>query len=447
MSQETQALFRSLQNATAEPVSWWNLELSEGEIKVASFWQSSLQWGYSFFSGQHKLDLCNRVEQILNTVPSKEVIDQEEQKITMEKVARLMHSPKSWAYHVPVDIENPPQLETHAEETISSLFHPFEKEGRYYNFEGERIWHQFFTTLYLLFPGACCTPSQEDLKTWNRVDWEPCTRSQDLQVTWLGHSTLLLQVKKINILFDPSFGFVSPCFFRHTPPAIPFEKLPLIDVLGISHNHEDHLNQNYVKKLAPFKPFVFAPDRLEDWFKQNGFENVEGKKWWQRTSVGRNGENIIFTAIPAQHGSATHPLDINCSLWMGMMISVDGLHIYFAGDTGYNKAMFDEIKHHFPDIYVAFLPVAPEGEPEMHLDHNEALNAFEALNAVYMIPIHHGAYRMGVEKIEDPLRLLKEAVKIRGLERKVLFLSLGETSLFPPTNEESDVNFIESLNN
>ncbi|MBS0648081.1 MAG: MBL fold metallo-hydrolase [Verrucomicrobia bacterium] len=415
----------SLEAVSQEPMEWWRLELTDQqEIKVASTGKSALEWLYSFFSDRLKRDLRHRVCLILEKRSSE---NSEREKIAVEKVSRLIHSQHSWLYQADRTIKNPPLAQSQPAKDIASPIQPHEEKGRYYNFSGEYIWSQFFSTLYLLFPGSLAEPSEENLPTWHRVEWNPCARSYEPQITWLGHNTLLLQASNINVLFDPVFGFVPPCFYRHTAPPIPLGKLPLIDALGISHNHADHCEPKALKKFAAFQAAPFAPQGTEEWLKKQGFEAAQGKKWWQSTTIEREGKKIRLTAMPAQHGSCTTISDYHRSLWMGIMIEVSGLRIYFAGDTGFNRNHLEEIKKHFGPIDIALLPIAPEGEPEMHLDHQQALDAFERLGAAKMIPIHYGAYRSGSEKIEDPLKMFLEAAQQRGLIEKVIPLKLGET--------------------
>jgi N-acyl-phosphatidylethanolamine-hydrolysing phospholipase D len=423
----------SLEAISQEPIEWWHLELTDKqEIKVASTWKSALQWIYSFYSDRLKRDLRQRVCTILDSLPQ---VSSEPQKIVLEKTSRLIHSKHSWLYGADQKIANPSVAQFKPSKDMVSSIQPHQENGRYYNFPGEYIWTQFFTTLYLLFPGSFSEPSREDLKTWHRTNWKPCARSSEPQMTWMGHNTLLFQASNINLLFDPTFDFVGPCFNRYTAPPIPLRKLPLIDAVAISHNHADHCDPSTLTKLAAFQTAAFAPVGTEAWFKERRFEAVEGKKWWQSSIIERDGKKIKLTAMPAQHGSCTGVADYHRSLWMGIMIEVNGLRLYFAGDTGFNRNHIEEIKKHFGPVDVALLPIAPEGEPEMHLGHKQALDAFERLGAKKLIPIHYGAYRMGAEKIEDPLKMFMAAAEQRGLTDKILVLKLGETvdiaKLFP----------------
>jgi hypothetical protein len=274
-------------------------------------------------------------------------------KIALEKISRLIHSKQSWLYGVDQRAKNPPLAQFKPCKEIESRIQPHQENGRYYNFPGEYIWSQFFSTLYLLFPGSLSEATRENLKTWHRSEWKPCARSIEPQLTWLGHNTFLFQASNINLLFDPAFDFVAPCFYRYTAPPIPLRKLPLIDAVGISHNHADHCERSTLTKLAAFQTAAFAPVGTEAWFKERGFEAVEGKKWWQSAFIERDGKKIKLTAMPAQHGSCTTVADYHRSLWMGIMIEVNGLRFYYAGDTGFNRNHLEEVKKHFGPIDMA----------------------------------------------------------------------------------------------
>lgn len=414
----------SLYLVSEQPLSWWKLTISKTGIGKASALRGCWQFFASLFSNRLKFALQRRVQELVASLdPSNQ-----ENKILIEKITRLVYSQHSWMFGAVKGLQNPPSARLFSGGWMESLIQPYEKRGRYYNFPGEPIWRRFIETLFLLFPGALKVPTDKDLNAWNRAEWQPCARSTAAKITWLGHSGVLLQAKNINLLFDPTFDFVKPCFVRHTKPPIPFEKLPLIDLVVISHSHADHFDPATLKKLMPYKTAAFVPHRLDNWFKKVGFENVEGKKWWQRSIVQRNEGPITLTAIPAQHTSQRTLTDLNQCLWMGAMIEVDGYRIYFAGDTGYNAKILQEIKRQFGRIDLALLPIAPvEGKCELHCDIRKALDAFEKLEAKRMVPIHYGAYRTGTEKIEDPLDELTMIAKQRGILDKISFLKLGET--------------------
>lgn len=407
-----------------EPKNGSNLHLNpQGKIQVASFWRKRIQSFQAFFTARHQTALQKKVKKI---IANQSFSSSPKQQIFFEKMARLSHSKKSWLYQV-LDVKDPVSLEISHQNVLSSPIQPFERGGRYYNQPGEKTGKQFAKTLYLLFPGIFGKVSEKDLHTWHRTPWDPIARSLEPKITWLGHATLLIQGENMNLLFDPTFSFVAPCFLRHTAPPIPFEELPLIDLVGISHNHADHFDRKNLKKLSAQEPFAFVPKGLDGWFKKQGFKNCVGARWWQQVTFQRENRTLKITAVPAWHGSQTTFSDIHRTLWMGFLIEMENLKIYIAGDSAYHEEILSEIKRHFGTIDIACLPIAPEGEKEMHMDAAQALDAFEYLGAKKMIPIHHGAYRMGREKIEDPISLFLSLAKKRNLSDQILNLQLGET--------------------
>lgn len=110
--------------------------------------------------------------------------------------------------------------------------------------------------------------------------------------------------------------------------------------------------------------------------------------------------------------------------------------LYFAGDTamgakmvdseGNEQSLFHQLHEKFPNIDIAFLPIAPEGEPLVHIDHEEAVKAFKILDAKEVIPIHWGAYRTGKEAIEEPIEAFLAFAEEQGIREQVHMLKVGE---------------------
>lgn len=411
----------SLRVVLDEPFYWWRLTIKGNCIKRAPLSVRFSQWITSFFT----LSSQKKLTQSLLKILSQASAVSEEEKIILEKIETLMLFPKAWFFKLLMHAE---VSKVHSYFQFNSALHPIERNGVFYNEEGERIWKQFWTTINLLFLRTKTPFSTQDLKTWNRQAWEPCARSIEPKITWMGHASLLIQIAGFNLLLDPSFQFVFPCYKRHTSSGIAFEALPKIDILGISHNHGDHYEVKALKRLMPYQPFAFVPQRLDPHLKKMGYQRAEGKKWWEQTTFIREGRTLKVTAIPAQHSSQSSLFDLNRTLWMGLMIEAEDFKIYFSGDTGFKEEIFQEIKAMFGPIDVALLPIAPDEEKAMHLNHEEALEAFRILDAKLMIPIHWGAYRTGKEQIETPLYGLKAlANQDPSLTGKIIYPKLGET--------------------
>ncbi|CCB89940.1 MBL fold metallo-hydrolase [Simkania negevensis] len=418
---------------------WW-LTLEEGEIKPASYPQTFANYVFSFFTDAHQRALKERFVDVLREVDHTTAKAQ----IMLEKMKKLQG--RSF-WETPTELPDLPLLVLVKEEVqpFPHQIEPYFENGRFHNYPGEPIWTQFIETLRLLFVGAADAVTHlEDLSETYRISAPVTPRNftNDPLITWIGHACVLIQVAGMNLLFDPSFGFVSPCFIRHVEPGIPREELPLIDVLFLSHNHADHANQ--VETFAPYAPVVFAGKGSEGWLHGNGFERVETCGWWQSVKLTRDGQEIRITVVPAQHGSQTGLLDMNKMLWCGYVIEVGGVTLYFSGDTALGhelvdkdlqpQKLFEQVRNQFGLIDIAFLPIAPQNELTVHIDEEQALEAMRELDAKMLIPIHWGAYRTGKEQIEGPIKALIE--KAGDLEDRIQVLKMGEPFTYAVNADE-----------
>jgi N-acyl-phosphatidylethanolamine-hydrolysing phospholipase D len=253
-------------------------------------------------------------------------------------------------------------------------------------------------------------------------------------VTWVGHSTFLVQLGGINVLTDPNWSDrTSPVPFagprRLVPPGLRFEDLPRIHAVVVSHDHYDHLDRNTVMRLArEHHPTFFVPLGLKAWFAENGIDNVVELDWWESRAFGP----LTFTCTPAQHssGRSLALADQNLRLWSSWVIADAHKRFFFGGDTGYYPGLA-EIGRRLGPFDIAALPIGGysdyHGGHPNHLSPEEALQAFEDLNATLMVPMHWGTFSLNREPFaEPPRRLLAEALR-RGDEERVALLSPGQT--------------------
>lgn len=185
------------------------------------------------------------------------------------------------------------------------------------------------------------------------------TSADTPQITWLGHSTFLIQHKGINVLTDPVFADrASPVSFagpkRYSPHVIDYKRLPKVDVVVISHNHYDHLDQEAINVLGNNTHYV-VPLGIGDWLRE---QNVKTDKiteldWWQTTRV----KNVELQALPSQHWSARGLGDRFTTLWASWSLKMSGLHVWFAGDTGYNDRLFKDIGEQIDDVDLSLIPI------------------------------------------------------------------------------------------
>lgn len=237
-----------------------------------------------------------------------------------------------------------------------------------------------------------------------------------LRVTFINHSTTLIQMDGVNILTDPVWSErVSPVSFagprRHRVAGIRFENLPPIDLVLVSHNHYDHMDVATLKEIA--KPIV-TPLGNAALLRRHGIDGAIDLDWWETT---KHANGIETTVVPARHFSARALSDRNRNLWSGFVISGKSGHVYFAGDTGWGNH-FAEIGRRFAPIRAALLPIGsymPRWFMQpAHIDPAQAVDAHFALGARTSVAVHFGTFALGDDGEYDPVRDLNAALAGKG---------------------------------
>jgi L-ascorbate metabolism protein UlaG (beta-lactamase superfamily) len=236
-----------------------------------------------------------------------------------------------------------------------------------------------------------------------------------LAVTFLGHSTFLLQLPGLNILTDPvfasragPFGLLGPK--RARPAALRLGELPRIDVVLLSHNHYDHLDLAALRWLdRHHRPAIVTTLGNQAWLEARGVSRVTELDWWQSHHPAPNLEAIC---TPAQHFAARTPWDRSRTLWGGFMLRTPVGLVFFAGDTGW-APHFAEIKTRIGPPTLALLPIGAY-EPRwfmapVHMNPDEAVRAHLALGARRSIGMHFGTFQLTDEAIDAPLHALAAA--------------------------------------
>ena len=274
----------------------------------------------------------------------------------------------------------------------------------------------------------------------------PRHERQELAITWIGHSTVLIQIGGLNVLTDPMWADrASPMPFagprRRLPPAVPIDALPPIDVVVISHDHYDHLDLATVRQLARLRTETvwLAPLGLKPALTRAGANAVHEHAWWDTQVI----DGVSFSCVPAQHSSGRGIRDRNRSLWCGWTATTTrDVHraVYFAGDTAYCPA-FVEIGARLGPFDACLLPIGAY-EPRwymryVHMTPEEAVRAYEELcqgdvAASTFVPIHWGTFRIADEALEDPPRRLRtEWGAARLPVESLAMLAHGETRRWP----------------
>jgi N-acyl-phosphatidylethanolamine-hydrolysing phospholipase D len=251
-------------------------------------------------------------------------------------------------------------------------------------------------------------------------------------VTWIGHSTFLVQLGGVNILTDPHWGHrASPVGFvgpeRLVPPGLEFGSLPPIHAVVISHDHYDHLDTETVDRLArEHHPRFFVPLGLREWLGARGITDVVELDWWGSATF----RNLTFVCTPAQHSSGRGLNDQYLRLWSSWVVMGPTKRLFFAGDTGYD-ARLKAIGERFGPFDLAAIPIGgyssfTGGHPN-HVSPEEAVQLYEDVRGRLLVPMHWGTFAMNREPFsEPPDRLVREASR-RGIADQIAILTPGQS--------------------
>jgi len=260
----------------------------------------------------------------------------------------------------------------------------------------------------------------------------PLVGGGESAVTFIGHSSFLVQMAGRALLIDPVFATRLILLRRQRRAGLKIKDLPRIDAVLLTHAHMDHLNRPSLRAITREMrrrklpaPIAIVPNGVEDLVKDLGFGRVESLRWWEQSEVLGP---ITITATPAQHWGARMFSDTHRGFG-GYVLSAPGATtLYHSGDTAYFEG-FREIGERLrPEI--AMLPIGayfPDSYRRVHTSPEDALQAFEDLGARRFVPMHYNTFRLGREPMEEPLpRLMDSAMKM-GIVEKMCPLGEGES--------------------
>jgi len=248
----------------------------------------------------------------------------------------------------------------------------------------------------------------------------PRTAPEELTITWVGHSSWLIQIAGLNVLTDPIWSKrASPVQFagprRWVPPAIEFDRLPPIDAVLISHDHYDHLDANTISRIAERYPAVVwqAPLRLGAFLQRRGARDITERDWWQESSVGA----LRLTCVPAQHFSGRTLGRRNQTLWCGWTLKSVQHSVFFAGDTALHPE-FSTIGERCGPFELAILPIGAY-EPRwfmgtVHMNPEDCIKAVAQLTSAQegrrltMVAGHWGTFKLTDEPMDEPPAWMRE---------------------------------------
>ncbi|PWI32563.1 MBL fold metallo-hydrolase [Vibrio albus] len=287
-----------------------------------------------------------------------------------------------------------------------------------------------------LKPQASLPYVKADIKALNK-------RSQSLRVTWLGHSSLFMEMNDARILIDPVFEFAAPLiarswFSRNVNSPVTKEALPLPDVIVISHDHYDHLEKSTIKYFADKPVCFFVPlgvgKHLENWGVHP--EKIQEFDWWESAVV----HGIEITATPANHNSGRTGFDNDKTLWCSWAFRSEQGRVFFSGDSAYDDH-FQAIRKRLGRFDLAFMEVAANvkngsGYPVENCGHMQArhtMQAFQDLGAETLFPVHWSTFELFTHQWDEPMNDLIEEAEASGA--RVVTPMVGEVC-YPKRRQE-----------
>ncbi len=244
-------------------------------------------------------------------------------------------------------------------------------------------------------------------------------------ITWIGHASFLIQTPEHSVLIDPNWAKWLKVIKRIRHPGLEIHDLPAIDLVLVTHAHFDHLDRRTLRAIASDQP-IAVPQHVGSLVHGLGFNRVHELRHWDTISHG----SLKITLTPARHWGARVLHDSHRGFG-GFLIEYAGRTIFHCGDTAYFDG-FREIGER-SNIEIALLPIGAYEAPtkrDVHMNPEQALQAFQELRARTMIPMHFGTFRLSYEPLhEPPQRLLEKALELQLLD-KVRLLNEGEPAVF-----------------
>ncbi|MCK6549712.1 MBL fold metallo-hydrolase [Myxococcota bacterium] len=292
-------------------------------------------------------------------------------------------------------------------------------DGKFHN--PEPLWNDFWGSLTGAFDisehVSPSTPLEMVPVDPKSFDVAPAT---GLRVTWLGHSTTIVELDGLRVLTDPIWGHrASPLDWigpeRWFSPPLALEELPKLDAVVISHDHYDHMDHRTLIALRDRDTKFVVPlgsgAHLEAWGIAPA--KIVELDWWETTKLGA----LEIACVPARHAAGRIGIDQDEKLWAGWALLGPKSRVYYSGDTGLFPAM-REIGARFGPFDLTMIEAGQYGSawPDWHLGPEQAVVAHQLVRGRVMLPVHWGTFALAYHAWTEPIeRVLAEATR-RGVD-------------------------------
>jgi len=267
-------------------------------------------------------------------------------------------------------------------------------------------------------------PSLSPLDAWRKGP------DSGLRATWLGHSTVLIEIGGLRVLTDPVWGpraspsrLIGPKRFQPVP--VPLRSMPPIDLVVVSHDHYDHLDYPTIRELAkrdvPFVTSLGVGAHLELWGVRPG--RVVELDWWETWRLPDS--ELTVTAAPSQHFSGRTPKERNATSWSSMVVRSPRHAVFFSGDTGLTTE-YRTVRERLGPFDLVMLEVGAfhPAWGDIHLGPENALKALALLGGGSFLPIHWGTFTLAMHAWDQPAEVLFESAPKAGA--RLVMPRLGE---------------------
>jgi L-ascorbate metabolism protein UlaG (beta-lactamase superfamily) len=242
-----------------------------------------------------------------------------------------------------------------------------------------------------------------------------------LRVTWLGHSTVLVEIDGCRVLLDPIFSQRASPFdwlgpSRWFPPPIALGDLQPIDVVLISHDHYDHLDWQTITAMKDWPTTFIVPlgvgAHLAYWGVPEA--HIVELDWWGHAAVRSGALRVVAT--PARHASGRTVLDDDATLWAGYALQGAKHRVYYSGDTGLFPALKD-IGERLGPFDLTILEVGQYGSawPDWHMGPEQAVRAHQMVSGRVLLPVHWGTFALAYHAWTEPIERTLAAAAAEGV--------------------------------